>query len=80
MCRPPALAEAPFPWKAVGVLCLGNVAHFYGICSVFSYAGFLCVDLGWVRDLFPRRASHPLAYRPRTATPRASSRGSSGER
>ncbi|KAJ1450318.1 major facilitator superfamily domain-containing protein [Pelagophyceae sp. CCMP2097] len=53
MCRPPAPAPAPahvWPWRAVVVLCLGNAAHFFAICSLFSYAGFLCVDLGWSRD------------------------------
>ncbi|KAH8056091.1 major facilitator superfamily-like protein [Aureococcus anophagefferens] len=51
MCRPPpdklSRAEAPFPWRPVFVLALGGMTHFYAICSLFSYAGFLCVDLGW---------------------------------
>ena len=28
-------------------LSLCNAAHFYAICSIFSYAGFLAVDKGW---------------------------------
>ena len=39
--------EAPFPWRQCVVLALCNAAHFYTICSLFSYAGFLVVDLGW---------------------------------
>ncbi|KAJ8601274.1 hypothetical protein CTAYLR_010698 [Chrysophaeum taylorii] len=35
------------PWRAVLVLGIGNMAHFYTICSLFSYAGFLTVELGW---------------------------------
>lgn len=41
---------AEWPWRGVLVLSLGNCAHFYSICSLFSYAGFLCVDLGWVSN------------------------------
>lgn len=44
-------AAEPFPWKAVAVLALCNASHFYSICSLFSYAGFLCVDLGWSRNV-----------------------------
>lgn len=28
-------------------LCIANAAHFYSLCSIFSYAGFLAVDCGW---------------------------------
>ena len=45
------MAEGPLPWKAVVVCCLGNSAHFYSICSVFTIAGFLCVDLGWTKSV-----------------------------
>ena len=55
MCRAPgkrlSRSDAPFPWRAVSVLGLGGMTHFYGICSLFSYAGFLCVDLGWSRTV-----------------------------
>ena len=27
------------------------MAHFYAICSIFSYAGFLAVDCGWADDI-----------------------------
>lgn len=36
--------------KAVAAVCLANCAHFYAICSIFSYAGFLAVDCGWAAD------------------------------
>ena len=41
--KPPSL-----PVRAVITLCLAQVAHFYSMCSVFSYAGFMAVDCGWV--------------------------------
>jgi len=43
--------EAPFPWRQCVVLALCNAAHFYTICSLFSYAGFLVVDLGWSQNV-----------------------------
>ncbi|KAL3916091.1 MAG: hypothetical protein SGPRY_006967 [Prymnesium sp.] len=36
--------------RAVFAICLANCAHFYSIASIFSYAGFLAVDLGWAPD------------------------------
>ena len=47
MQRRSSKEEAPFPWRQCIVLALCNAAHFYTICSLFSYAGFLVVDLGW---------------------------------
>mgnify|MGYP003684533463 CR=1 FL=1 len=47
--RPPPLAHAsPL---AIASLGLVNGAHFFTICSVFPYAGFLAVDNGWARDV-----------------------------
>ena len=43
--------EAPFPRRQCVVLALCNAAHFYTICSLFAYAGFLVVDLGWEPDV-----------------------------
>ena len=40
----------PLPLRAVATLCMAQIAHFYSMCSVFSYAGFLAVDLGWVAN------------------------------
>ena len=34
-------------YKPVIALAMSNAAHFYSICSIFSYAGFLAVDCGW---------------------------------
>lgn len=51
MCRRASKQEAPFPWRQCIVLALCNAAHFYTICSLFSYAGFLVVDLGWAADV-----------------------------
>ena len=31
-------------------MSVANAAHFYSLCSIFSYAGFLAVDAGWARD------------------------------
>jgi len=36
--------------RVVVLLCLCQIAHFYSMCSIFSYAGFLCVDAGWVKS------------------------------
>ena len=38
-----------------GPTLAGNAAHFYAICSLFSYAGFLAVDLNWAEDVDRRR-------------------------
>ena len=46
-------SQAPdghLPIRAVITLCMAQVAHFYSMCSVFSYAGFMAVDCGWVSD------------------------------
>ena len=51
MQRRSSKEEAPFPWRQCIVLALCNAAHFYTICSLFSYAGFLVVDLGWEPDV-----------------------------
>lgn len=45
-----AAPTQPLPLRAVITLCMAQVAHFYSMCSVFSYAGFLAVDLGWVAN------------------------------
>lgn len=40
--------EAALPWQPIAALSMCNAAHFYSLCSIFSYAAFLCVDAGWV--------------------------------
>ncbi|KAL1499936.1 hypothetical protein AB1Y20_012618 [Prymnesium parvum] len=56
MCRQPLELSSPrpvaarLPFRPVFVLCLTNCAHFYAMASIFSYAGFLAVDLGWAAD------------------------------
>mmetsp|Transcript_6477 Transcript_6477/g.15920 ORF Transcript_6477/g.15920 Transcript_6477/m.15920 type:complete len:507 (-) Transcript_6477:284-1804(-) len=40
-------SDPPIPWRPVVAVCIGNSAHFYTICSLFSYAGIMCSDLGW---------------------------------
>ena len=40
----------PLDTGAVAALCACNIAHFFTICSLFSYAGFLAVDNGWAND------------------------------
>ena len=37
-------------WRGIAALALSNMAHFYSLCSIFSYAGFLAVDCGWASD------------------------------
>ena len=37
--------------RAILSMQMCNVAHFYSLCSLFSYAAFLCVDAGWVPDV-----------------------------
>ena len=37
--------------RAVATLALVNGAHFYTICSLFPYAGFLAVDNGWAESV-----------------------------
>lgn len=32
----------------VAALSLAQMAHFYSMCSIFAYAGFLAADSGWV--------------------------------
>jgi predicted MFS family arabinose efflux permease len=32
------------------VVGLGNLSHFYAICSLFSFAAIMCVDMGWSSD------------------------------
>jgi len=49
-CKRQQDKREPLPWRAVVVLALGNNAHFYSICSVFTIAGFLASDLGWVSN------------------------------
>ncbi len=39
------------PYRAIAALALCNAAHFYSLCSIFSYAAFLCVDAGWVEHI-----------------------------
>jgi len=52
MClRPRASARVPtLGWKPVIAIGWANAAHFYSLCSIFSYAGFLAVDCGWAAD------------------------------
>ncbi|CAE7351736.1 ZIFL1 [Symbiodinium necroappetens] len=38
------------PRTQVAFACLIDATHFYTVCSLFSYAGILCADLGWVPD------------------------------
>ena len=38
-------------FRVIAGLTLCNAAHFYSICSIFSYAAFLCVDMGWVEEI-----------------------------
>ena len=40
-------AKRPIPWRPVVVIGLSNSSHFFGMCSLFSYAGLLCVEMGW---------------------------------
>ena len=40
----------------VAALCLAQMAHFYSMCAIFSYAGFLANDSGWVST--PDRAGY----------------------
>lgn len=37
-------------WRLVAVCCLCDGAHFYAICSLFSYAGVMTADLAWADD------------------------------
>lgn len=40
----------PLPWRLVAVMCLCDGAHYYAMCSLFSYGGIMSADLGWVED------------------------------
>lgn len=40
----------PLPWRLVAVMCLCDGAHYYSMCSLFSYGGIMSADLGWVED------------------------------
>lgn len=42
--------DGPLPWRPILALCACNVAHFYAVCSLFSYGGIMSADLGWVKD------------------------------
>jgi len=61
---PPPLEEEDraIPIRVIALLCMAQVAHFYSMCSIFSYAGFLCVDSGWVasQDKVPRHSPERL--------------------
>eukprot|EP00971_Amphidinium_carterae_P201641 4001202-Amphidinium_carterae.1 len=37
-------------WRFAVALCLCHVAHLYFVCNIFSFAGLMCVDLGWAED------------------------------
>ena len=53
MCLPRVRKSAVQPtlgWKPVVALSVCNSAHFYSLCSIFSYAGFLAVDCGWAPE------------------------------
>ncbi len=43
--------KQPIRASHVAAAGLANCAHFYAICSIFSYAGFLAVDNGWAADI-----------------------------
>lgn len=45
-----SVPEEPVPLRLLMALYLGNCAHFYTICSVFSYVGVMTVDLGWAAN------------------------------
>lgn len=40
----------PLPVLAIAAVCICNCAHFYAVCSLFSYAGIMCADMGWAED------------------------------
>lgn len=46
----PMPRREPLPRWALGAACVGNCAHFYSVCSLFSYAGVMSADLGWAAD------------------------------
>lgn len=46
-----ASADSSINWRAVAALAACNGAHFFTICSLFPYAGFLAVDNGWADDV-----------------------------
>jgi MFS family permease len=37
--------------RGVAALAAANCAHFFSVCSIFPYAGFLAVDNGWAVDI-----------------------------
>lgn len=41
---------ARLPRLILAALSLGMMAHSYSISSLFSFAGIMCVDLGWAQD------------------------------
>lgn len=45
-----SVPEEPVPLRQLTVLYLSNCAHYYTICSVFSYVGVMTVDLGWAAN------------------------------
>ena len=47
----PTMAQAPLDKRAIVALALCNAAHFYSLCSIFSYAAFLTVDCGWAPNI-----------------------------
>lgn len=42
--------QEPVAWRPVAALCLASCAHFYSVCSIFSYAGIMSTELGWAAD------------------------------
>jgi MFS family permease len=53
MCKPakPVVPNVgPLNQRALAAACFANMAHFYAICSIFSYAGYLAVDSGWAAN------------------------------
>ena len=54
-------AKRPIPWRPVVVIGLSNSSHFFGMCSLFSYAGLLCVEMGWASSLNLQAGSRRLA-------------------
>lgn len=42
--------SSEIPFRRLAVLSSAEMVHFYSVCSLFSYAGIMAVDLGWCRD------------------------------
>ena len=56
-CLMPTISKTPnsarkegLPVLQLAFLCVVECAYFYTMCSIFSFAGILSVDLGWAAD------------------------------